>query len=151
MKGAWKKTSYETSFSNIKWWFWIDKIKFQTIQRDRIHVNIWCLERVTTFSHPHFFPTLNSNLDAAISGEHTVTLKNEHGINRLDYFTYCNSGSSHWEVSCQPNIHLFKVNNRNTRARCKTCWKLTINTPEQPHRLLRNVFVSNYVIRVIFC
>ena len=40
MKGTWQKTSYKMSFSNINWWFWIDNIKFQTIQRVRIHVNI---------------------------------------------------------------------------------------------------------------
>ena len=28
------------------------------------------------------------------------------------------------------NIHLFKVNNRNTRKRCKICSKLRIKTPE---------------------
>ena len=28
-------------------------------------------------------------------------------------------------------IYLFKVNNRNTRARCEICSKLTINTPER--------------------
>ena len=29
------------------------------------------------------------------------------------------------------NIYLYKVNNRNTRKRCKTCLKLTIKTPER--------------------
>ena len=28
------------------------------------------------------------------------------------------------------NIYLFKVNNRNTRKRCKKCSKLTIKTPD---------------------
>ena len=30
-------------------------------------------------------------------------------------------------------IYLFKVNNRNTRAKCETCSELTIKTPEQRH------------------
>ena len=29
------------------------------------------------------------------------------------------------------NIYLFKVNNRNTRKRCKICSKLTIKTSER--------------------
>ena len=34
--------------------------------------------------------------------------------------------------NCYPaNIYLFKVNNRNTRKRCKTCSKFTIKTPER--------------------
>ena len=31
-------------------------------------------------------------------------------------------------------IHLLKVNNRNTRAKYKTCSKLTIKTPERRRR-----------------
>ena len=31
------------------------------------------------------------------------------------------------------NIYLFKVNNRNTRKRCKICSKLAIKTPERCH------------------
>ena len=30
-------------------------------------------------------------------------------------------------------IYLLKVNNRNTRARCEICFKLTIKTPERRH------------------
>ena len=110
--------------------------------------DVW--NHLTTFSHPDFFPTRNSNLDAALAGEYILTLKNEYVISQLDCFTYCNSRSSHWEAFSQPNIHLFKVNNRNTRARCKIRWKLTIKTPEQSHWLLCNVFVSNDVIRGVF-
>ena len=33
--------------------------------------------------------------------------------------------------SIPPDIYLFKVNNRNTRARCEICSKLTIKTPER--------------------
>ena len=32
---------------------------------------------------------------------------------------------------CPANIHLFKVNNRNTRTRCEICSKLAIKTPER--------------------
>ena len=31
------------------------------------------------------------------------------------------------------NVHLFKVNNRNNRKRCKICSKLTIKIPERRH------------------
>ena len=37
-------------------------------------------------------------------------------------------------VDCEQvpiNIHFLKVNNRNTKKRCKICLKLTIKTPEQ--------------------
>ena len=34
--------------------------------------------------------------------------------------------------------HMFKVNNKNTRTRCKKCSKLTIKTPER-----RRVFIVN--------
>ena len=35
-------------------------------------------------------------------------------------------------------MYLFKVNNRNTRKRCKISSKLTINTPERRKRLYFN-------------
>ena len=35
--------------------------------------------------------------------------------------------------SLPANIYLFKVNNRNTRKRCKICSKLTIKTAERRH------------------
>ena len=38
------------------------------------------------------------------------------------------------------NIHLFKVNNRNTRKRCEICSKLTIKTPERRS----GVFIVNF-------
>ena len=43
---------------------------------------------------------------------------------------------------CDPAIiYLFKVNNRNTRKRCKICSKLTIKTPEHHHYPRSVVFV----------
>ena len=38
-------------------------------------------------------------------------------------------------------IYLFKVNNRNTKTRCKICSKLTIKIPERRHWHLRLFFV----------
>ena len=40
-------------------------------------------------------------------------------------------------------IYLLKVNNRNTRARCETCSKLTIKTPERRHWRRSGVFIVN--------
>ena len=42
------------------------------------------------------------------------------------------------------NIYLFKVNDRNTRNRCKICSKLTIKTPEQRHWRRYDVFIANF-------
>ena len=41
---------------------------------------------------------------------------------------------------------MLKVNNRNTRARCEICSKLTIKTPERRH--WRQVFVSFYYSKI---
>ena len=39
-----------------------------------------------------------------------------------------------WLILIIPaKIYLFKVNNRNTRRKCKICSKLTIKTPERHH------------------
>ena len=38
---------------------------------------------------------------------------------------------------------MFKVNNRNTRTRCKICSKLTIKTPERRHWRRSAVFIVN--------
>ena len=35
------------------------------------------------------------------------------------------------EKSFPANSYLFKINNRNTRKRCKICGKLTVKTPER--------------------
>ena len=37
--------------------------------------------------------------------------------------------------------YMFKVNNRNTKAKCEICSKLTIKTPERCHRRLSGVFI----------
>ena len=43
-----------------------------------------------------------------------------------------------------PNNYMFKVNNRNTRIRCKICSKLTIKTPKRRHWRLSGVFIINF-------
>ena len=40
--------------------------------------------------------------------------------------------------------NIFKVNNRNTRTRCKICSKLTIKTPEIRHWCRSGVFIVNF-------
>ena len=40
--------------------------------------------------------------------------------------------------------YLLKVNNRNTRTRCKLCSKLTIETPERSHWRRFGAFIVNY-------
>ena len=37
---------------------------------------------------------------------------------------------------------MFKVNNRNTRARCEICSKLTIKTPERRHCSVKKAFLK---------
>ena len=39
--------------------------------------------------------------------------------------------------------YMFKVNNRNTRARCEVCSKLTIKIPERRHWRRSGVFIVN--------
>ena len=48
------------------------------------------------------------------------------------------------------NIHLFKVNNRNTRKRCEICSKLTIKTPKRrPIEAQCSTFPANiYLIKI---
>ena len=41
-------------------------------------------------------------------------------------------------------IYLLKVNNRNTRTRCKICSKLTIKIPERRHWSRSGVFIVNF-------
>ena len=41
-------------------------------------------------------------------------------------------------------IYLLKVNNRNTRARCEICSKLTIKTPERRYWRRSGVFIVNF-------
>ena len=42
------------------------------------------------------------------------------------------------------NIYLFKVNNRNTRKRCKICSKLMLKTPKRRHWHCSSVFIDNF-------
>ena len=44
----------------------------------------------------------------------------------------------------QTGIDLFKVNNRNTKTKCKICSKLTIKTPKRRHRHRSGVFIVNF-------
>ena len=41
------------------------------------------------------------------------------------------------------DIYMFKVKNKNTRARCEICSKLTIKTPERRRRRF-GVFIVNF-------
>ena len=41
-------------------------------------------------------------------------------------------------------IYLLKVNNTNTRARCGTCSKLTIKTPERRQWCRSGLFIVNF-------
>ena len=41
-------------------------------------------------------------------------------------------------------IYLLKVNNRNTRARCEICSKLTIKTPERGNWRRSGIFIVNF-------
>ena len=41
-------------------------------------------------------------------------------------------------------IYLLKVNNRDTRARCEICSKLTIKTPERHYWRRSGVFIVNF-------
>ena len=46
---------------------------------------------------------------------------------------------------CFPaNIYLLKVNNGNTRKKCKICSKLTIKTPEQSQCRRSGVFIVSF-------
>ena len=40
--------------------------------------------------------------------------------------------------------YMFKVSNRNTRAKCEICSKLTIKTPERHHWCCSGVFIVNF-------
>ena len=41
-------------------------------------------------------------------------------------------------------IYMFKVNNRNTKARCETCSNSTIKTTERLHWRRSGVFIVNF-------
>ena len=46
--------------------------------------------------------------------------------------------------ACPASNYMFKVNYRNSRARCETCSKLTIKTPEQRHWRRSSVFIVDF-------
>ena len=56
--------------------------------------------------------------------------------------------SNYWVLviitSNPAGIYLLKVNNRNTRTRCKICLKLTIKIPEQRQWHHSGIFVVNF-------
>ena len=52
-------------------------------------------------------------------------------------------GSECLEISPAGN-YMFKVKNKNTRARCEICSKLTIKTPERHHWRRSVVFIVNF-------
>ena len=65
--------------------------------------------------------------------KHTHTDTQTHTIDNLivtDYRHYITK-TLHHQRHYRASIYLFKVNNRNTRKRCKICSKLTIKTPEK--------------------
>ena len=43
-----------------------------------------------------------------------------------------------------PSKYLLKVNNRNTRKRCKICSKMTIKTAQRPHWGRSGIFIVNF-------
>ena len=42
------------------------------------------------------------------------------------------------------NIHVFKINNRNTRKRCEICSELAVKTPERRNWRCSAVFIVNF-------
>ena len=51
-----------------------------------------------------------------------------------------------FHVTNSVGIHLFKVNNRNTRMKCETCSKLTIKTPERRYWCLVNFEQISHIV-----
>ena len=50
-----------------------------------------------------------------------------------------------WPVTDYPaGIYMIKVNNRNTRARCEVCSKLTVKTPERRQWPRYGVLIANF-------
>ena len=47
-------------------------------------------------------------------------------------------------LRCPVGNYMFKVNNRNIRAKCEICSKLTIKTPERCHWRRSGVFIVNF-------
>ena len=47
------------------------------------------------------------------------------------------------QVSFPASSYMFQVNNRNTRARCEICSKLTIKIPERRQSLRKTIFEAS--------
>ena len=45
---------------------------------------------------------------------------------------------------CPAGNYIFKLNNKNTRTRCKICSKLTIKTPERRYWRRSGIFIVNF-------
>ena len=65
---------------------------------------------------------------------------NKYAISTINMQYLCNISRKKWTmklifsmlIGIKPaGIYMLKVNNRNTRARCEICWKLTIKIPER--------------------
>ena len=56
-----------------------------------------------------------------------------------------------WNVSifCPGGIYLLKVNNRNTRTRCKICSNLILKTPERRLLLTLNIFYTCFSVSIV--
>ena len=99
------------------------------------------------------FAKRTPNLDVSLGSEYATAFRQNPCRRSVEPFTFTKVANLrselHWKVCfflrgfsslqskaifcyflSQPNIYLFKVNNRNTRARCKICLKLTIKTQE---------------------
>ena len=71
-------------------------------------------------------------------------LKCRRFISRWDHFQRFTPSQTPTCHEYTASIYLFKVNNRNTRKRCKICSKLTIKTPERRHWRRTGVFIVNF-------
>ena len=49
-----------------------------------------------------------------------------------------------FKVKYPAGTYMFKVNNRNTKTRCKICLKLTIKTPEWRQGRRSGVYIVNF-------
>ena len=49
-----------------------------------------------------------------------------------------------YDLAYSAGIYLLKVNNRNPRATCEICSKLTIKTPQRRHWCRSVVFIINF-------
>ena len=68
----------------------------------------------------------------------------------LKYLVYISGGRTAYTRPMPVCNYMFKVNNRNTRARCEICSILTIKTPER-RRYRSGVFIVNFehILRLV--